>query len=481
MLQQDFFRLTYVVTNGSTGQTATGTVTVPTANFTVQLLSQGPGTTVSYTVQVTGTGGCVVTPPNYPVTTTTPASISIQSNLCSNPATLTASGGSGYTWTGPGIVGSASGATINFNAGGTYQVTGTSGTCKVSQSITLVYSGPITPAFTQSDPCQDQVLLSALPSGNYTYRWYENGSATPTQLGQQIGITTADNGASFILEVVDAQSGCTIQTAAKPVQVVGPITAGVTSSLACDDGKPFTLTASTNATSATYTWTLNGTAVAGASSATLQQTSEGLYQVDVSLATCKASASIQITKAPIPQGGLLTGYTICSDPDNQDPTTKQVLLDPGYFSAYNWFLNDVMVNPSYTSRVYTAAYPGAYRVDLTNSFGCTNSDPTVVINDCEPVVTAPNAFRPASVNDINKNFMAFTFFITDNFEVVIYNRWGEVVFEDTKRNFQWNGGFKNNLNQPVPGGTYVYLVRYVSSFHPDQGVQEQRGGVVLLR
>jgi gliding motility-associated-like protein len=102
-------------------------------------------------------------------------------------------------------------------------------------------------------------------------------------------------------------------------------------------------------------------------------------------------------------------------------------------------------------------------------------------------VTAPNAFRPASTVSVgptfpNQTFYVFSFFIEDsNFEAVIYDRWGEVVYESTDRNFKWNGGYKNNPGQPLAGGTYVYLLRYVSSYHPDQGVQEQRGGVVLLR
>jgi len=72
----------------------------------------------------------------------------------------------------------------------------------------------------------------------------------------------------------------------------------------------------------------------------------------------------------------------------------------------------------------------------------------------------------------------FSFFITDNFEVLIFNRWGEMVYESKNRKFQWHGDLNGNL---LPGGTYTYLVRYVSSFHPDQGIQELRGGVVLLR
>jgi len=475
-----FFPMTYLVTNGTTGQTVAGNVPTPTTSFNIQLPSQGVGTTALYTIQINANGGCIVIPPNYSVATSSPPPITIQSNLCANPATLTASGGAGgYTWTGPGIVGSNSGATVTINASGTYQVTGTSGGCTITQSITLLYNGPIVPAFTQSDPCQTQVVLSATPVGNYAYRWYKGGVLQPGLIGQQIALGTSENGTTYSVEVKDGQSGCIIQSAAKALQVLGQITASVTATLACNNGKPFTLTATTNAINPTYVWSLNGKTIANETKATLQQTSEGLYKVDVSLATCEAIASIQIIKAPIPQGLLPTGAKICNDPDNKDPATSKVDLDPGLFSAYNWFKNNAPLN--YTSRVYTADSQGSYHVDLTNAFGCTNSDKTDIINDCEPIVTGPNAFRPNSTTAENKNFHLYTFFITDNFEVVIYNRWGEPVFEAKEKNFQWNGGYKNNPNQPLPGGTYVYLVRYVSTFHPDQGIQEQRAGVVLLR
>lgn len=476
---------TYTITNGTTGAATSGG---PIASSPLQIVlpSQGAGVTNTYTVQVKDVSGCVVTSNVLTIATSSLPKTTITPDLCSNLATLTAAvagGGSNFNWSGPGIVGTTTAPKISINAGGTYTVTATAtaGGCTVTQSITINYNGPIIPTFTQSDPCQNQAVLIASPLGNYTYRWYENGAVAPTQIGQQIPLTTADNGASFILEVVDAQSGCSLKTASKTVQVVGQITASLTSSLACDNGKSFTLTANTNAVGPTYTWYLNGTTVAGASASTLQQTSAGTYQVDVILATCKASASIQILKAPIPHGALPKVAIICSDPDNKNPSTSKVDLDPGYFSAYNWFKNEILLSPPYTSRVYTAESPGTYKVGLTNTYGCTNSDSTLVKNDCEPFVSAPSAFRPASTHADNKTFRVFSFFITDNFEVVIYNRWGEIVFESTDRNFHWNGGYKNSAAQPLPGDTYVYLVRYISSFHPEEGIKELRGGVVLLR
>ncbi len=474
----------YMITNGTTGQIISGPVPPATPSFQVQLPAQGNATTVTYTVQLTD-NSCVVNK-NLPITTTAPLALSITPPGCTNTVKANGPAGTTYSWSSSvsgSIVGSSSANPVTLTPGigaVILTLTGTdAGGCSTTITQNVYISPTIAPAFTQSDPCQNQVVLTATPIGNYTYRWYENGAISPnfSYIGQQVTIGPAPYSKNVSVEIVDAQSGCTIKSSATPVKVTGPITASVTSTLACDDGKPFTLTATTNA--ATYAWFLNGGPIAGASTSTLQQTTEGLYKVVVSLSTCKDSASIQITRAPLPQGILPSGAIICNDPDNKNPATSKVDLDPGFFSAYNWFKNDVTLN--YTSRVYTADSQGSYRVDLTNVYGCTNSDKTDVTNDCEPIVTGPNAFRPNSTTSENKNFHLFTFFITDNFEVVIYNRWGEPIFEAKERNFQWNGGYKNNPNQPLPGGTYVYLVRYVSTFHPDQGIQEQRAGVVLLR
>ncbi|HEY3430075.1 MAG TPA: gliding motility-associated C-terminal domain-containing protein, partial [Cyclobacteriaceae bacterium] len=65
------------------------------------------------------------------------------------------------------------------------------------------------------------------------------------------------------------------------------------------------------------------------------------------------------------------------------------------------------------------------------------------------------------------------------FQIFIFNRWGEMVFQSNDLGFRWNGGYNNNANQPLPGGTYSYVVKYKSQYRNE--IQEQRGGVVLLR
>jgi large repetitive protein len=456
---------------------STGVVTGPQSNNTASLI---PG---NYSIQARDNNGigCTYTfnktvNPVVPVLTITPS-------LCANPATLTASvaGAISYNWTLPSG-GNQAGATINNLAIGTntYKVDATIvGGCVLTQTITITYNGLLTPAFTQSNGCSSQVVLTATPVGNFTYRWFKNNALQA--VGQQITVGTSEDGTNYAIEVIDAINGCTVRSAAKTVQVSGPVDAAVTATQACQDDKAFTLTATTTATGVTYTWALNNAVITGQVNPTLSETREGIYKVTVSKATCSASASIQIIKAPIPQGELKDRVIICNDPDNNDPLTRDVDLDPGAFSKYSWS-EKTKGSLGNTSRVFTARDPGTYIVDLTNSFGCTNTDQTEVLNECIPTVVGPNAFRPANaVNSINKDFFVYSFFITDNFEVAIFNRWGEIVYESKDRYFKWNGGYGGNSGQPLPGGTYSYVIRYQSSFRPQEGVKEKRGGVVLLR
>jgi len=477
--------LNYIVTNGATGTSISNSSLISPFTTTPPIAVQ-PGTASALTIQLTDAGGCIRSI-NQNVTPANPVPVIITPNLCVTPPTVTASGATSYTWSSNiagSIVGPTTGATIQLQANvGIITLTNAATAppaCPNTQNITIDVANAITPTFAQSDACSSSIILTASPVGPFTYRWYKAGVFQPNLLGRQISLGLSENGASYAVETFNSANGCAIQSTPQLVSVVGPISASLTSTPACDDNKPFTLTASSVATGVSYAWFFNNstTPIAGANSATLDQTAAGNYKVEISKATCKATTSIQITKAPIPVGVLPPRAIICDDPENNDPTTKQIDLDPGAFLSYNWFKNDLIQN--YTNRILTADTKGLYRVDLTNAFGCIASDQTEVRNDCLPKITGPNAFRPTSGQSTNKDFFVYSFFITDQFEVFIYNRWGELVFQSNDRNFRWNGNY-NNTGAPLPGGTYVYVVKYTSSFRPEKGVQEQRGGVVLLR
>ena len=243
------------------------------------------------------------------------------------------------------------------------------------------------------------------------------------------------------------------------MQVDGELTVSLATTTPCE-GSPFTLTATPNRSSS-FQWSLDGALISREIGPTLQEDRAGTYTVIVSASTCSATADIDIVLAPVTAGLLTDEAFICPDPANPDPNTRSVVLEPGTFTSYNWFKDAVPLGV--TDPTYTANEPGIFSVNLINSFGCPSSDRTEVIEECDPVIVGPNAFRPTSSvagsggDMVNQSFKLFTFFIDDeDFQVFIFNRWGEMIFQSPERDFRWNGGYNNNLGAASSAG-YIFL------------------------
>ena len=449
-----------------------------------------PSNNQQYVVEVTTADNCVASSAPVNVNQLPTVPVTLASNPCVEPVTITATGGTSWLWTGPGNIDNATASTINVSGLSqgrhTFNLTVSDPAyCALDTTITVTVNNDVQAAFTQSDECAEQVFLSASPTGAYTYRWYRDALLIPG--GQQIVAGPADNGALYRVEVVNTATGCVFSSEEKEVRVSGELNFTLGATPPCE-GQPFTLTATSNQTGVTYQWALDGTIIPGETSATLEETRGGRYDVTATSASgaCTMTQNFNVVPSPVTPGSLPTTGIICPDPANQDPLTREVTLDAGgEFTSYTWYRDGSPLNE--TSQTYTAMEAGTYSVDLVNIYGCPSSDETLLIEDCTPRITGPNAFRPTSGVQAhgefsNRAFKLFTFFIDDeDFEVFIFTRWGEMVYHTTERDFRWNGGYNNNPGQPLPTGTYTYVVRYRSSYRPEEGIQEKRGGVVLLR
>jgi len=69
----------------------------------------------------------------------------------------------------------------------------------------------------------------------------------------------------------------------------------------------------------------------------------------------------------------------------------------------------------------------------------------------------------------------------ETFEMKIYNRWGERVFETTDINVSWNGKV-NNTGATCPEGTYFYIANYKFLFgEENEGLGPVEGSVDIIR
>ena len=71
-------------------------------------------------------------------------------------------------------------------------------------------------------------------------------------------------------------------------------------------------------------------------------------------------------------------------------------------------------------------------------------------------IIAPNAFAPQGRNQIFKPFVIFG--ETVDYQLTIYNRWGELLFETKDINQGWNGKYKGKIQ---PMGAYVFRVKII--------------------
>ena len=116
---------------------------------------------------------------------------------------------------------------------------------------------------------------------------------------------------------------------------------------------------------------------------------------------------------------------------------------------------------------------GIYSDTLATVLGC-DSIVNIEIIPCEEVIV-PNIFSP---NGDGRN--DFFTIITDSDITVesfkIFNRWGQIVYNNQNPSFGWNGQFKN---ADAPIGVYIYQIVFYNSVGTRR--QVRNGDVTLLR
>jgi large repetitive protein len=480
----DFTGANYTVTNSSSVQVIPPTP-FNTANFTT-LPVPVPGT---YTIQINAQS-CLATF-NLSITADPPTALSITPDPCNARVTAASAAGATFDWSASpagsivsidNTVPGQSTPTLNIGTWALIVTVSDGVNCPTTQTVNITVPGPITASFTQSDACANQVTLTASPTGSFTYRWYNN-SGTLVPGGSTLVVGTSENGANYGLEVVSTITGCVSPRFNMQIFVAGNLQLTMTTTTPCS-GTPFTLTGSSNIAGTNFQWAFNGTNVPGATNTTYQDTRAGKYKLIGTLPGCTREIEQQIILFPSPVGRLPQRALICNNPANPDcgtpePNSCTITLDAGPgFVSYEWFEDGV--STGVVTQTYAVTVAGiTYSVLLENSYGCIATDQTLVEEQCKPRIVAPTAFRPGSGIAANNAFQVFSFFIDESaFQVFIYNRWGELVFQSNDHEFRWNGGY-NNGGQLLPAGTYSYVVKYRANDGGDQ--REQRGGVVLLR
>lgn len=145
---------------------------------------------------------------------------------------------------------------------------------------------------------------------------------------------------------------------------------------------------------------------------------------------------------------------------------------------WNWSPTSYLSCNGCLAPVSTPFAETKYTITVKTKEGCSASDTTVIKLICEESrVSIPSAFTP---NGDTKNDVFLIKGISIVKHLIIYNRWGNKVFERSNfiaadRSTAWDGTVNGT---PAPEGTYVYFAEMQC---PTGGVFMRKGSVVLVR
>ncbi len=117
--------------------------------------------------------------------------------------------------------------------------------------------------------------------------------------------------------------------------------------------------------------------------------------------------------------------------------------------------------------------PGSYKVTVVveNSLGCLDTSYTTI--DIYENFQIANTFTPNGDN-INDSFSIPNIGLK-TYSLMIYNRWGKLLFESTDPTQSWDG--KTKSGNQVEAGTYFYVLTAISPFNDFSG----NGSINLIR
>jgi len=348
------------------------------------------------------------------------------------------------------IPGNWSPATVNNQETFTYNFTPNPGECAFPTEMTVVINQLVQPEFTQvAAICQDD-NLNPLPT---TSNNGVVGAWSPAMNNQTT--TTYDFEATPGQCALPAQM--TIQVWPRPLP-----TFDMDETVGCAPFRVFFQNSTGFPNPTSCQWNMDNGDIINSCGSFVSSTfnSPGCYDITLTMTY---------------PGNCVNSYTaidaVCVESDpvaafSANPTQVDI-NNPVNFSnesngaiEYEWNFGDFTgifneVNPTH---IYES--PGFYLVYLVafTDFGCSDTASQAILVEEPLIYYVPNTFTPDN-DQFNPTFKPVMTQGVDIFgyQLLIFNRWGEVLFESNDAQFGWDGTYGGNV---VQDGTYVWKIRY---------------------
>jgi len=469
----------------------------------------------NYCVSIADQNGC---PASQCINVTQPSQLNaigdLDVTICFGDSTQVWASGQGGTapytinWATPGM--SGTGPIMVYPAVSTnycFNVTDANGCASPNDCVAITVTPPLTMTLTPpSDIClQGSINVVADAAGGnggpYTFTWLDDAGnpVTSTQVGNSStvnvnptvdtwyyvtltdGCTTPITDSTLItvnalpvvfVNVVDP-NGC----AAFAAQFIVNSDIGVTYDydFQCDGTIDLANTTNTNPS---FTYPIAG----------IYDVCVTVTSADGCVTTSTNPALVEVYPLPNADFSFTPGQTTIIN-----PTITFTNLSTGGVS-YEWDFGDGFILPNgtgnipngthgglttgdYINPVHTYTDSGTYEITLTvtNQYGCTDQISFELMVEGDYILFAPSAFTPNGdgTNDI---FIPQGIGIDrDNYKLLIFNRWGELIFETENPDLGWDGTYKSLMSQ-----TDVYVWKIQTRDHKNLP-HDYIGHVTLLK
>ncbi len=415
-----------------------------------------------YTLTVTNVYNCSRTATANVVILPLPVISIIGSTVCiGGTASVSATGGGSYSWTGPnGFTSALQSPTMavpNTSVAGVYNVviTGTNGCSLNGATNVAAFALPNTTAWNSGPVCLGAPVTFS-SSGGLIYSWTgPNGFVAPTQ---NTGLSSANSLAftgTYTVGITDSK-GC--QGYATTYLLVRDLPQANITATKKDGCIPFcsSFSLSNNTTLASAIWTNNG--LGNSSGLTYSDCfrNDGKYLITsnyTDIYGCKNTSTLVVNAYPVPFADFSYGP---GKPVEEEEVSFSDASLGASINQWSWFFVN---NGGYTSAqqnpFYVFQQPGGYAVTLivTNKWGCkdTVTKPIQIFEDFNLYI--PNAFTPNDdgLNDVfspkGHGLVKYT--------MRIFDRWGEELFSTKEFSKGWDGSFKGKI---CPADVYAYKI-----------------------
>ncbi|MDX2247941.1 MAG: gliding motility-associated C-terminal domain-containing protein [Bacteroidia bacterium] len=313
-------------------------------------------------------------------------------------------------------------STLRVTTGGTYWVRSTFEGCELVDTVEIELIDPQVNLGPDREICPDDTVAldASYPGASYLWNYGAKDSTVFVRTPGLYAVTVSKDGC-------EQQDSVLISLKNLPEVELGPDT------ILCDN-EPYLLDVS--APGASYRWQ------DGSTLGTFQINATGKYWVDVMASGCVLSDTIY-SQSIFAEADLGPDTVLCPD--------EVLIMDISHPDALAYIWQDGSTSPQREIRE-----AGSYWVELTNYCQTLRDSLTVGYKECDCTLFVPTAFTP-NHDGVNDYFYPVFQCEMTGYQLQVFNRWGNIVFETDNPDVHWDGYSKGSAS---PSGVYAWRLVY---------------------